>query len=168
VIAASALGAAGISAGVSAAIGLVTLWVAGARVERARRRELYGEALAATMAYREFPYAIRRRRAEEEHRSAERVRISEALREVQRDLSQYQALMRVERATAVVSAYQTLVGKTREIAGSYMKDAWQGDAVRTDADMNMRLPLDYTVFDSYVQEYLDAVKEDLPWWRVWR
>ena len=86
-IATSALGAAGISAGVSAAIGLVTLWVAGIRAERARRRELYADALAGTMAYREFPYAIRRRRAEDPDRSGERVRISEAVREVQHDLS---------------------------------------------------------------------------------
>jgi hypothetical protein len=158
VIAASALGAAGISAAVAAAIGLLTLWVAGLRAERARRRDLYAEALAATMAYREFPYAIRRRRGEAEHRSAERVRISEALREVQRDLSQHQALMRIERATKVATAYQELVGKTREIAGGYMKDAWQDDPVETDPDMNMRVPLDYSVLDKHVQAYLDAVK----------
>jgi hypothetical protein len=168
VIAASALGAAGISAAVAAAIGLLTLWVAGLRAERARRRDLYAEALAATMAYREFPYAIRRRRGEAEHRSAERVRISEALREVQRDLSQYQALMRIERATKVATAYQELVGKTREIAGGYMKDAWQDDPVETDPDMNMRVPLDYSVLDKHVQAYVDAVKRDLPWWKVWR
>jgi hypothetical protein len=167
-IAASTLGAAGISAGVAAVIGLLTLWVAGVRAARARRRELYAEALAATMAYREFPYAIRRRRAEEEERSAERVRISEALREVQHDLSQYQALMRIERATPVATAYQTLVSKTREIAGGYMKDAWQEEPVQTDADMNMRVPLDYGVLDRYVEAYLDAGRKDLPWWKVWR
>jgi hypothetical protein len=168
VIAASALGAAGISAAVAAAIGLLTLWVAGVRAERVRRRELYAEALAATMAYREFPYAIRRRRSEKEERSAERVRISETLREVQHDLSQYQALMRIERATQVAAAYQTLVGKTREIAGGYMKDAWQDEPVQTDADMNMRVPLEYGVLDRYVEAYLEAVKNDLPWWKVWR
>lgn len=167
-IAASALGAAGISAGVAAVIGLLTLWVAGVRADRARRRELYAEALVATMAYREFPYAIRRRRKEEDERSAERVRISEALREVQHDLSQHQALMRIERAAQIATAYQTLVGKTREIAGRYMKDAWQEEPVQTDADMNMGVPLDYSVLDRYVQNYLDAVKKDLPWWKVWR
>jgi hypothetical protein len=168
VIVASALGAAGISAGTAAVIGLLTLWVAGVRAERARRRELYGAALAATMTYREFPYAIRRRRTEDEHRSAERVRIYEALREVQRDLSQYQAIMRVERAIEVATAYQTLVGKTREIAGGYMKDAWQAEPVQADADMNMGVPLDYSALDGYVRAYLDAVKDDLPWWKVWR
>jgi hypothetical protein len=34
--------------------------------------------------------------------------------------------------------------------------------------MNMRVPLDYSVLDKYVEKYLDAVKEDLPWWKVWR
>lgn len=168
IVAASALGAAGISAGVAAVVGLMTLWVAGLREERARRRGLYADGLAATMAYREFPYAIRRRRHEQEHRSAERVRISEALREVQRDLAQHTALMLIERADKAVRAYQHLVAKTREIAGGYMKDAWDADPIDTDADMNMKLPLDYSVLDSYVQAYLDAVKEDLPWWKVWR
>ena len=76
--------------------------------------------------------------------------------------------MRIERATKVGAAYQTLVAKTREIAGGYMKDAWQDEPVQTDADMNMRLPLDYSVLDRYVEKYLDAVKQDLPWWKVWR
>lgn len=167
-IAASALGAAGISAGVAAAVGLITLWVAGMRQERGRRRELYADALAATMAYREFPYAIRRRRSEDGHRSEERVRISESLREVQREISQFQALMRIERATAVASAYQELVGKTREIAGGYMKYAWDEEPIDSDSDMNLGLPLDYSVLDTYVQAYLDAVQSDLPWWKVWR
>lgn len=167
-MAASALSAAGISAGVAAAVGLVTLWVAGLRAERARRRGFYADALAATMTYRESPYAIRRRRHEQEHRSAERVRISETLWEIQRDLSQYTALMRIERAEKVVSAYNNLVAKTREIAGGYMKDAWDAEPIETDAEMNMEVPLDYSVLDSYVQAYLDAVKQDVPWWKVWR
>jgi hypothetical protein len=58
-------------------------------------------------------------------------RVSEALREVQHDLSQYLALMRIERANKVATAYQTLVSKTREIAGGYMKDAWQDEPVQT-------------------------------------
>jgi len=167
-MAASALGAAGISAGVAAVVSLLTLWVAGLRAERTRRRELYADALAATMAYREFPYAIRRRRYEEEHRSAERVRISEALRDVQRDLSQYTALMRIERADGVVKAYRVLVTKTREVAGGYMKDAWEAEPIETDTEMNMKVALDYCTLESHVQAYLDAVKDDLPWWKVWR
>lgn len=167
-MAASALGAAGISAGVAATVSLLTLWVAGLRAERTRRRELYADALAATMAYREFPYAIRRRQHEEEHRSAERVRISEALREVQRDLSQYSALMRIERAEKVANAYHVLVTKTREIAGGYMKDGWNADPIERDAEMNMKVPLDYSTLESYVQAYVDAVEKDLPWWKVWR
>lgn len=167
IIAASALGAAGISAGVAATVGLLTLWVAGLRAERARRRELYGAALGAVMAYREFPYAIRRRRQEDEHRSAERVRISETLRDVQRDLSQYTALLQVERVGAVANAYQQLVMKTREVAGGYMKDAWEAPPITSDREMNMQVPLNYSILDGYVQRYLDAIKHDLRW-RPWR
>lgn len=167
-IATSPLGAAGISAGVAAVVGLLTLWVAGLRQERARRRQLYAEALGAVLAYREFPYAIRRRRHEEEHRSEERVRISESLREVQRDLSHHEALLRVEQARGVAQAYQHLVLKTREIAGSYMNECWKFEPVTTDAEMNMGVPFDYSTLRQYEDEYLRAVKTDLAWWRIWR
>lgn len=160
----SSLATVGISAGVAAAVSIVTLWVNGGRQERARRRELYAAALAATMAYREFPYAIVRRRPEQEHRSAERVRISESLREVQANIAQHQALLRVERSNGVTRAYNELVGKTREIAGGYMKDAWEGPAAESDKDVNRRVPRAYGTLDTYVEAYLTEVKKALRWW----
>lgn len=165
IAAVSPLATVGISAGVAAAVSLVTLWISGVRQDRVRRRELYAAALAATMAYREFPYAIVRRRPEEEHRSAERVRISEALREVQADIAQHQALLRVERSNGVATAYNELVGKTREIAGGYMKDAWEGPPAENDTDMNRGVPLAYGALDTYVDVYLEEVKMALRWWR---
>jgi len=164
-VAVSPLATAGISAGVAAVVSVVTLWISGVRHERARRREQYGKALAATMAYREFPYAIVRRRHEDDYRSEERVRLSEALREVQSDISLYQALLRVERSKEALRAYNTLVGRTRDIAGGYMKDAWGGDPVASDDEMNRRVPLDYATLDRYVDDYLAAVVSDLRWWR---
>jgi len=163
IAAVSPLATVGISAGVAAAVSLVTLWISGVRHERARRRELYAAALAATMTYREFPYTIVRRRPEKEHRSAERVRISEALREVQANIAQHQALLRVERSDGVARAYDELVGKTREIAGGYMKNAWEGPAADSDCDMNRRVPLAYGILDTYVDAYLTEVKKALSW-----
>lgn len=164
-LAISPVATAGISAGVAAVVSVVTLWINGVRQERGRRSELYGKALAATMAYREFPYAIERRRNETEHRSEERVRLSEALREVQADISLHQALVRVERSTEVLRAYNTLVTKTREIAGGYMKAAWAGDPVASDKEMNRKVPLEYAILDRYVDEYLEKLRNDLKWWR---
>lgn len=165
ILAVSPLATVGISAGVAAVVSVITLWINGVRQERGRRRELYGKALAATMAYREFPYAIVRRRNEDQHRSEERVRLSEALREVQADISLHQALLRVERSEDVVKAYNTLVGKTREIAGGYMKDAWQAEPITSDKEVNQGAPLAYATLDRYVDEYLKKVRNDLRWWR---
>lgn len=165
VFAVSALATIGISVGVSAAISLFTLWVAGLRQERARRRELWAGALAATMAYREFPYAIRRRRCEPEHRSEERIRLSEGLRVVQQDLAQHQALMRVEDRPEVRKTYEQLVRRTREIAGGYMKDAWEADPIETDAEVNAGAPYDYSVLRKHEDAYVESVKADLAWWR---
>ena len=99
IFAISAPVAALIGAAVAAAINLLVLAAVGLREERRRRRDFYAAALEATLAYREFAYAIPRRR--HDALAEERVRISEALREVQRDLARAESLMRVERATKV-------------------------------------------------------------------
>lgn len=168
VVAVSAFATVGISAGVSAAISLLTFWVAGLRQERARRRELWAAALAVTMAYREFPYAIRRRRCEPEHCSEERVRLSEALRLVQQDLAQHQALMRIEDQPEVSEAYEQLVRRTREIAGGYMNDAWEADPIKDDPEVNTGAPYDYSALTKHEDAYVEVLKGNLAWWRVWR
>src|ERR1700730_9600381 len=83
----------------AAVVALLGVWINGLREERRRRRELYANALEATYAYREFAYVVRRRRTDVA--GEERVRVSEALREIQRDLSKYEALMKIERCTQV-------------------------------------------------------------------
>lgn len=104
-----------VAALIAAAASLFTLWVAGIRADRSRRRELYAKALEAALAYREFPYVIRRRNHED--LPAERVRISEALRAIQRDLALYESVLRVERHRRVYVEYKNLIAKTRQIAG---------------------------------------------------
>jgi hypothetical protein len=62
------------------------------------------DALAAVAAaYREFVYVVRRRRHDDP--AGDRVRITEAMRAVQHDLSRFEAPMKVERAQVVASAY---------------------------------------------------------------
>ena len=123
VVALSAPGAALIAVAVAGLINVAALAAVGLRQERQRRRDAYAGALEATLAYREFAYAIPRRR--HDARAEERVRISEALREVQRDLARAESLMKIERAVKVAAAYRQLVAKTRETAGGYMHDAWK-------------------------------------------
>jgi hypothetical protein len=155
-----------IGAGVAATINVLGLALAGLRDERHRRREFYASALESTLAYREFAYAIPRRR--DDAPAEERVRISEGLREIQRDLARAEALMRVERATNVASAYRQLVAKTRGVAGGYMRDAWERKPVGADDEMNTGEGLDFSTLDAFEKAYLDVVAGDLQWYRFWR
>jgi hypothetical protein len=156
-------------AAVSGAIALISLWVNGIRQERARRQRVYADALAVLVAYREFAYVIRRRRApapgHEEIAGAERVRISEALREVQRDIEYHCAWTKTEPAAHVATAYEALVKETRRVAGGYMHNAWEAQPVDNDAGMNIA-DIDYAPLAKYETAYLEAVAQALKFWRV--
>jgi hypothetical protein len=165
VMAVTAPGAALIGAGTAAVVNLLGIVAIGIRQDRQRRRELYADALAATLAYREFAYAIPRRRFDA--RSEERVRISESLREVQRDLARSESLMRIERAQAVSTAYSQLVGETRRVAGGYMRQAWEAEPITEDREMNVAGGLDFSALQDLERAYLDAVCRDLAWYRFW-
>jgi hypothetical protein len=154
-----------ISTGVAAVVSLLTVWVAGQREARQRRRRSYAEALAAGVAYREFPYAIRRRR--DDLAGDERVRLSEALREAQRELAFHQAWIKLEGSSRTVVAFERLVAETRKIAGGYMHDAWNGPAAKADPEMNIT-GIDYSSIKPLEEGYLAEVRRDLSWWRFWR
>lgn len=117
------------------------------------------------LAYQEFAYVVRRRNKDEP--GEERVRISEALREIQRDLNRFSSLMEIERDTNVAVWYRQLVQKTREIAGGSMRQASEDPPIDDDADMNIR-GVDLSAIDEYRTAYPDAVKNDLAWWNFWR
>jgi len=105
------------------------LWVAGRRARQDRQRQLFAAAFEACIAYREFPYIVRRRRGDDA--AAERVRISGELSKVQRCLESYKAMIRVE-APGVSEAYSALVAETRRIAGPQISDGWDQPPVETD------------------------------------
>lgn len=122
---------------VSLVVLAVTTWANSQREKDSRRREMYAKASAAVAAYKEFPYVVRRRRAGATGIAAdERVRISEALRVVQQDLSYYSAWMATE-SNRVTAAYRALVTETRRIAGEQIHIAWTTPALKKDDDMNM-------------------------------
>ena len=154
---------------VSGMIALLTFWANGVRQERSRRQQLYADALAALVFYREFAYVIRRRRASspghEEVAGEERSRISEALREVQKDLAYFSSWIKAEPASNVAARYNELVAQTRHLAGGYMRDAWNAKPLDNDSGMNIP-DIDYTLLEKYEQAYLDAVRRSLKFWRV--
>ena len=80
-----AVAAALISAIVTSCIAELTARRKSREEERSRQRDLFASAFQAYAAYRELPYAVRRRRHDEP--AAERVRLSETTREIQSRLS---------------------------------------------------------------------------------
>ncbi|WP_158854017.1 hypothetical protein [Saccharothrix deserti] len=147
----------------------ISMWSArrkGREDERNRIRTAFAEAFAAYSAYKELPYAIRRRRADAP--GEERVRLSEELREIQANLAYYVAWISVE-SESVGAAYANLVREMRRVAGSAMHDAWK--AQPNDSDEGMNIPLsviDLSALGEYETAYLNAVRDYLtglaPWW----
>ncbi len=151
-----------VAAIISATVVLLGLWISGRRVEVARKRELFAKAFEATVSYREFAYAIRRRRHDQA--AAERVRLSEAIRVTQQQLAFYSAWIGIE-SPRVAFAYDALVIQTRQVAGKYMHHAWNDPAPRRDSEVNIPGGLDYTGLRVLEQTYLAAVRDHLSPWR---
>jgi hypothetical protein len=154
-----------IAAAVAGAVSLIGLWLKGLRDERSRRRQHFAEALTAVVAYQEFPYAIRRRRHDQP--GEERVRLSEALRQVQETLAFHQAWVDLEAQSETAEAYRAFVAATRRVAGGYMRAAWDGEPTSRDEQMNIT-DIDYSELRRLQAAYLEAVAIDLSPLRRWR
>lgn len=138
---------------------------------RSRIRTVFAEALEAVAAYKEFPYAIRRRNGEEPGK--ERVRLSEELRNVQIRLTYYSTWIHAE-SKIVGKAYGDLVTVLRRVAGGACHDAWLSEPITGDAEMNIGpdvvdlselTPLEAAyaaAADKYLNEYVQ------PLWKFWR
>ncbi len=113
---------------------LLTLLVNGYRANRDRRRSLYAGGWSAVQAYKEMAFAVRRRDAA--NPGAERVRLSEAMREIQRDLAYHEALIGREGKDDVAKTYRDLVAKTREVAGAIIKRSWDQPPINSDSEMH--------------------------------
>lgn len=158
-----------IAAAASLLVLAITNWANSQREKDTRRRDMYAKAFAAVAAYKEFPYVVRRRRqGDGDVAASERVRISEALRLVQQDLSYYSAWMATE-SGRVACAYRALVAETRRVAGEQIHLAWTTPAPSRDEDMNMP-ELGLAQLASAETVFLDTVAGHLSWWphRRWR
>jgi hypothetical protein len=136
---------------------LATIAYNGLRARRDRQREMFARAFAAVADYWEFPYVVRRRRPDQPE--AERVRISEALRDVQSQLSFYQAWIAIE-APKVASAYEDLVSATRRIMGGQIHEGWNEPPARSDAEMNIS-GIRRNGLQDKADAYLAAVRDHL-------
>jgi hypothetical protein len=147
----------------------INIWLARRKSredERNRLRTSFADAFAAYSAYKEFPYAIRRRRADTP--GEERIRLSEALREIQANLAYHLAWTATE-SEHVGQAYAMLIHQVRRTAGAAMHDAW--NAPPTDTDDAMNIPpdvIDLSSLTPHENAYIDTVRTHLqrlvPWW----
>jgi hypothetical protein len=125
-----------------------------------RLRELYAGGWAAVQAYKEMAFAIRRRNIED--RAGERVRLSEALAAIQKDLSYHEALIARERSGKIAAEYSALVSKTREIAGDVIRDSWNDEPITKDSEMHSpEIAQKLTHLERFEEGYMNAVANRL-------
>lgn len=124
-----------------------------------RQRAVFADALAEVMRYREFPFIVMRRDAGEP--AKERQRISGDLSDVQANLNAYRARIRIE-DTEVGRRYDELVEQTRQIAGGFIRDAWNAPAAADDAAVHSP-GWDFSSLDRYDDAYVRAVADHLSW-----
>lgn len=82
--------------------------------------------------------SIRRRRHEPEHASAEHVRLTDALREIQAGPTCAESLMRTDRDPLVRDAFATPVRILRVDAGGHAAAAWKTPPIERDDQMGMQ------------------------------
>jgi hypothetical protein len=152
-----------VAALVSAVITLMGGWYKAVREDRERRRKMFADAYAAYVAYREFPFVIRRRRADKP--ADERARIAAEIRKAQQDLGYYIAWTKIE-STEVGEAYSRLIAGTRRTAGRAMNRAWAASQpVSSDPQMNIT-DVGLEGCNGLEDAYLAAVRAHLRFWNA--
>jgi hypothetical protein len=139
---------------------MIRLWWDARAAGRERLRELYAGGWAAVQAYKEMAFAIRRRNAEDS--AGERVRLSEAMREIQKDLSYFEALIARERSGPIGTHYRELVNNTQEIAGGIIRSSWNQDPITKDCEMHApEIANELAALKPFEDGYMNAVAEKL-------
>lgn len=136
----------------------VTVWLAHQRSlaeQRERVRTTLAEGFQAYAEYKEFPYAVRRRRSDEP--AAERVRLSEAIRAAQARLS-FHLVWTAAESPSLGSQYTALVDELRKVAGRAIQDAWLAQPITDDAGMNIPPgTIDLSSLKPFEAAYLEEV-----------
>lgn len=131
---------------------------------RERRREIYAEALAVCLEFKEYAFAIYRRGKKDPE--AERLRISSSLLEVQKRIAHYDAWLMTE-SVPVSQAYTRLVKCLRKVAGGEMKKGWNAKPITKDSEMTIGPPMDWSELNVETKTYVKVVRRKLaPWWNI--
>lgn len=135
--------------------------------DRSRVRDQLASAMRAVNDYKELPYAIRRRRADEAE--AERIRLSESMRATQSQLSYFEAWTGAE-SRRLGDQYAALVRTLRRVAGAACNEAWLAHAPKNDAGMNIAPDLvNLSEVTSGEQRFALEINRHLRWmWLPWK
>jgi hypothetical protein len=144
---------------VALAVSLWTFFLSGRRARLDRQRQTFADAMDAVMTYREYPFIVFRRNADDA--AKERRRISTDLSELQAKLNGLKGRLRVE-DPYVGEKYGQLVAATRRIAGPMITDAWNRDPARTDDSVH-NPGWHFSELDQYDDAYLRAVADHVGW-----
>jgi hypothetical protein len=144
---------------VALAVSLATFLLSGRRARLDRQRQVFADAFSAVAEYREYPFIVRRR--DPAGPAQERKRISSDLSQVQARLNGFSARLRVE-DPYVGARYADLVAATRRVAGKFIREAWNSEAVAVDAQIHSPA-WDMSELDAYEDAYLVAVADHLAW-----
>lgn len=136
---------------------LLAIAVNGWQTRTDRKRELFAQAFSAVTDYWEYAYVVRRRRSDQP--AEERIRISEQLRETQKQISFHGAWLATE-APQVAEAYRELVSTTRAVIGPQIAEGWRSPAASVDSDMNIN-GIDRDGLDGAAERYLNAAADHL-------
>ena len=131
------------------------------RKDDARRRARFADGLSAVVAYLEFPFVVRRRRASAPE--DERIRISTELRGAQERLAFHSAWLRTE-SPRVACAYDALVAGARRVAGAEIRRAWETEPIARDDQMSIG-GIDLSAVAPLRVAYLEAVRAQFSWRR---
>lgn len=144
---------------VALGVSVATFLLAGRRARLERQRQVFADALDAVMTYREYPFIVYRRNADEP--AKERQRISGDLSALQARLNGFQGRLRVEDAF-VGQRYAELVASTRRVAGPMITDAWNRDPAPLDSEVH-NPGWDFSALDPHDDAFLRAVADHLGW-----
>ena len=149
--------------------GTVNVWMARRRSreeERARIRNTFAAAFEAYSAYKEFRYAIRRRRPDDPE--AERIACPKPSGPCRRSSATTWPGTQAE-SVEVGQQYGRLVAEARRVAGGAMHVAWNDPPRASDPEMNIPPEVvDLRQLEAAEAQYMQAVRDHLasltPWW----
>lgn len=127
------------------------------------RRKSCAQAIADALAWREFPYRVRRRQDDE---LSTRTALVERMHSLQEALYYHENWLRIEMPHAQPH-YARLVDKVKRTTEHQLKEAWGATPAPREGTMNIG-DLGIESVDGDVHVFAEAARSHLTWWKFWQ